>query len=104
MDREKRYVPVLVRFDAEGKMRPVEIEFEEGQVFAVDCILDVRRLPARASAVSVTATPAGSWARRRTCGLKKDAGLWRQKFDCRTMSPSMNRQRVHGWAHYTSGF
>ena len=31
MDREKKYVPVLVRFDAEGKMRPVEIEFEEGQ-------------------------------------------------------------------------
>mgnify|MGYP006878861729 CR=1 FL=1 len=40
MDREKKYVPVLVRFDAEGKMRPVEIEFEEGQTFAVDRILD----------------------------------------------------------------
>ena len=43
MDREKKYVPGLVRFDAEGKMRPVEIEFEEGQTFAVDRILDVRR-------------------------------------------------------------
>ena len=47
MEREKRYVPVLVRFDAEGKMRPVEIEFEEGQVFAVDRILDVRRAACR---------------------------------------------------------
>ena len=40
MDREKKYVPVLVRFDAEGKMRPVEIEFEEGQTFAVDRVGD----------------------------------------------------------------
>ena len=47
MDREKKYVPVLVRFDAEGKMRPVEIEFEEGQTFAVDRILDVRRAACR---------------------------------------------------------
>ena len=45
MDREKKYVPVLVRFDAEGKMRPVEIEFEEGQTFAVDRILDRLRSP-----------------------------------------------------------
>ena len=27
--REKRYVPVIVRFDAEGKLRPLEIEFDE---------------------------------------------------------------------------
>ena len=41
--REKRYVPVIVRFDTDGKMRPMEIEFSEGQTFPVDKILDVRR-------------------------------------------------------------
>ena len=41
--REKRYVPVLVRFEADGKMRPMEIEFSEGQKYPVDQIIDVRR-------------------------------------------------------------
>ena len=27
--REKRYIPVIVRFDAEGKLRPILIEFDE---------------------------------------------------------------------------
>ena len=86
MDREKKYVPVLVRFDAEGKMRPVEIEFEEGQTFAVDRILDVRR--AACQSVGGVATPAGSWARRRTFGLKKDAGLWRQRYKMQRHGPN----------------
>lgn len=41
--REKRYVPVIVRFDAEGKLRPLEIEFDEGHKYPVDKILDIRR-------------------------------------------------------------
>ena len=41
--REKRYVPVVVRFDAAGKMRPVLIEFDEEHKYPVDKILDVRR-------------------------------------------------------------
>lgn len=86
MEREKKYVPVLVRFDAEGKMRPVEIEFEEGQVFAVDRILTCAGLPARASAASATATPAESWARKHTFGLKRDAGLWRQRYSGRKIA------------------
>ena len=28
MELEKRYVPVTVHFDAGGKMRPIEIEFD----------------------------------------------------------------------------
>ena len=80
MEREKKYVPVLVRFDAEGKMRPVEIEFEEGQVFAVDRILDVRRAACQSVGGVGDATPAESWARKHTFGLKRDAGLWRQKY------------------------
>lgn len=43
MDRVKKYVPVLVHFDQEGKMRPVMIEFDEGQKFEVDKIVEVRR-------------------------------------------------------------
>lgn len=34
-EREQRYVPVIVQFEADGKLRPLEIEF-------VDEILDVR--------------------------------------------------------------
>ena len=37
--REKRYVPVIVRFDAEGKLRPLEIEFDESHKYPVDKIL-----------------------------------------------------------------
>ena len=43
MEREKRYVPVIVRFDADGKLRPLEIEFDESHKYPVDKILDVRR-------------------------------------------------------------
>lgn len=43
MDRVKKYVPVLVHFDQEGKMRPVMIEYDEGQKFEIDKIVDVRR-------------------------------------------------------------
>ena len=43
MERIKQYVPVVVRFDAEGKLRPLEIEFSEGVKYTVDKVLDVRR-------------------------------------------------------------
>ena len=43
MDRIKKYVPVLVHFDQEGKMTPVMIEYDEGQKFEIDKIVDVRR-------------------------------------------------------------
>ena len=33
MEREKRYVPVIVRFDADGKLRPLEIEFDESHKY-----------------------------------------------------------------------
>ena len=43
MEREKRYIPVTVRFDAEGKMRPIELEFDEAHRYRIDRITDVRR-------------------------------------------------------------
>lgn len=43
MQREKKYVPVVVRFDTEGKLQPLEIEFDEEHKFPVDRVLDVCR-------------------------------------------------------------
>ena len=39
----KTYVDVLARFDAAGKVTPVRIKWEDGRVFPVDRVLDVRR-------------------------------------------------------------
>ena len=41
--REKRYVPVVVRFDVDGQIRPLEIEFDESHKYPVDRVLDVCR-------------------------------------------------------------
>ena len=43
MQREKKYVPVVVRFDTEGKLQPLEIEFDEEHKYPVDRVLDVCR-------------------------------------------------------------
>lgn len=43
MDRVKKYVPVVVHFDQDGKMRPLMIEYDEGQKYEIDQIVDVRR-------------------------------------------------------------
>ena len=42
--RRKQYVPVVVRFDTEGKLRPLVIEFDEEHKYPVDKVLDVRRV------------------------------------------------------------
>ena len=41
--REKRYVPVVVRFETTGKLRPLVVEFDEEHQYVVDKVLDVRR-------------------------------------------------------------
>jgi len=43
MKREKRYVPVVARFDEEGVLRPLTIEFDEEHKYPVDRVLDVCR-------------------------------------------------------------
>lgn len=49
MAREKRvrkYVPVIVRFEEDGKLRPLEIEYEDAdgkKRFIIDQVLDIRR-------------------------------------------------------------
>lgn len=43
MQRRKRYVEVDVRFSTEGRLRPLQILFDEGQIFEIDKIKDVCR-------------------------------------------------------------
>ena len=70
-EREKRYVPVIVRFEADGKLRPLEIQFDEALRYPVDKILDVRR----AACQSV-----GGVGDRYTCRIQgKESYLWFEK-------------------------
>lgn len=71
VEREKRYVPVIVRFDASGKLRPLEIEFAESQKYQVDRVLDV----CRSACQSV-----GGVGDRYTCLIKgQETYLWLEK-------------------------
>ena len=69
--REKKYVPVTVRFDVDGKLRPLIIEFEDGKEYRIDRILDVRR----AACESV-----GGVGDRYTCLIQgRESYLWLEK-------------------------
>lgn len=71
MERRKKYVPVIVRFEAEGKLRPLLIEFDESHKYPVDRVLDVRR----AACESV-----GGVGDRYTCRIQgKECYLWFEK-------------------------
>ena len=43
MGDQKVYVEVLARFDREGNMRPLSIRWEDGHIYEIDRVLDVRR-------------------------------------------------------------
>lgn len=65
MELEKKYVPVTVHFDANGKMRPIEIEFGEMRRYHIDKILDVRRAACQ---------------KRYTCRIRgRESYLWFEK-------------------------
>lgn len=67
----KVYVPVTVRFDAEGKLRPLEIEFDREHRYAVDRVLDVRRAAYQT---------VGGVGDRYTCLIQgKECCLWLEK-------------------------
>ena len=71
MEREKRYIPMIVRFDAEGKMRPIELEFDEAHRYRIERIIDVRR----AAGQSV-----GGVGDRYTCLIRgQERYLWFEK-------------------------
>lgn len=43
MNRAKVYVNVLAKFDAEGNITPISVEWEDGRIYEIDRVLDVRR-------------------------------------------------------------
>lgn len=68
--REKRYVEVDVRFDPDGRLRPLAIRFTPGQIYEIDRIKDVSR---RASEV-------GGVGDRYICLIRgKETNLWFEK-------------------------
>ena len=69
MELEKKYVPVTVHFDANGKMRPIEIEFDEMRRYHIDKILDVRR----AACQSVGGVGERYTCRKCSCTVRKQA-------------------------------
>ena len=86
MELEKRYVPVTVHFDAGGKMRPIEIEFDETRRYHIDKILDVRR----AACQSV-----GGVGDRYTCrirGQERVPSRFMRKIVCRLRLSEVSRQ------------
>lgn len=69
--RRKQYVPVVVRFDTEGKLRPLVIEFDEEHKYPVDRVLDVRRAACQR---------AGGVGDRYTCQINGQVTyLWMEK-------------------------
>ena len=50
------YVGMRVCFGADGTMRPVQIVWEDGRVFRVDQVLDVRRAASEAGGMGVRYT------------------------------------------------
>lgn len=69
--RRKQYVPVVVRFDTEGKLRPLVIEFDEEHKYPVDRVLDVRRAACQR---------VGGVGDRYTCQINGQATyLWMEK-------------------------
>lgn len=70
----RAYIKVIVEYDADGGIRPLSVEWEDGRRFEVDRLLDVRR---------AAATKAGGQGMRytvRICGretyLFEDDGRW----------------------------
>lgn len=68
------YVKVIVEYDENGKIRPLSVEWEDGHVFGVDRLLDVRR---------AAATKAGGHGMRYTVRINghetyifQDDGRW----------------------------
>jgi hypothetical protein len=38
----KKFVPVIAKFEEDGKITPLKILWEDGREFEVDCVLDMR--------------------------------------------------------------
>lgn len=43
---DKVYVTVMVVFDAQGKMRPISLKWEDGSIYPIDKVTEIRSAPA----------------------------------------------------------
>lgn len=69
--RIRKYVPVVLRVNEDGKIRPLVIEFDEAHKYLVDEVLDVRRAACQT---------AGGVGDRYTCRIRgQEAYLWLEK-------------------------
>ena len=67
----KKFVPVIVRFDEEGKCRPLVIEFDDLHSYEIDAILEVKRR---------ACNEVGGVGMRYTCRIQgKETYLWEEK-------------------------
>jgi len=68
--RIRKYVPVTLRVNEEGKIRPLEIEFEEHK-YPVDAVLEVCRAACES---------AGGVGQRYKCRIRgKETYIWHEK-------------------------
>ena len=64
----KKYVEVTAKFDVDGTVFPLEIQWEDGAKFEIDRILDVRR---------AASLKAGGTGIRYTCRIRgRENSLW----------------------------
>ena len=64
----KVYVEVIARFDAEGNIKPLTVIWEDGRVFEIDKVLDIRR---------AASLKAGGIGVRYTCRIRgRETFLW----------------------------
>ncbi|MBE6908567.1 MAG: hypothetical protein E7474_03020 [Ruminococcaceae bacterium] len=69
--RIRKYVPVVLRVDENGKIRPLVVEFDEQHKYLVDQVTDVRRAACQS---------AGGVGDRYTCRIRgQEAYLWLEK-------------------------
>ena len=64
----KVFVVVIARFDAEGNITPLTVIWEDGRVFEIDKVLDIRR---------AASLKAGGIGVRYTCRIRgRETFLW----------------------------
>lgn len=69
-EREKKYVTVDVRFSEDGRLRPLQIVFDEEHIYEIDRVKDVCR----------RAADVGGVGARYTCLIRgKERYLWFEK-------------------------
>jgi len=56
MNPQRVYVEMLVRFNKDGTMMPAVLKWEDGQMYEIDRILDVRRAASEAGSMGVRYT------------------------------------------------